>query len=116
LEQFGQDQNTRIRIVAEVGQVLKRVADAVKRARQADWSAKPSAGALTWINQPRSMKYFITVSLNFRWEFTLAGKLSELLLGYSQLSILRKPCKNLVLRNFFGPKVKKTFKIALDFT
>lgn len=59
LEQFGQDNKARIKIVAEVGQVLKRVADAVKRARQAEWSAKPSSGALTWINQPRSMKYFI---------------------------------------------------------
>jgi hypothetical protein len=59
LEQCDQDLLARARVIAEVGRALKLIAEAVQRARLSDWSAKPSPHALTWINQPRSMKYFI---------------------------------------------------------
>lgn len=71
LEQCGQDLVAKVRVIDEIGSALHLVAKAVQRARSSEWSAKPSIGALTWINQPRSMKYFIQ---HLNMAFTLLAK------------------------------------------
>lgn len=63
-------------MIAEVGQVLKRIANSVNVARCADWSCKPTTNALTWINQPRSMKYFIQ-HLNMSFTFLARRPVEE---------------------------------------
>jgi hypothetical protein len=59
LEQCSRVYKKESAVVSEIGAALTKIAEALKRARSADWSTKPTTGALTWINQPRSMKYFI---------------------------------------------------------
>ncbi|KAI6197809.1 hypothetical protein M3Y94_01268600 [Aphelenchoides besseyi] len=76
LDQCAHDTPSQARVIAEVGAILTKVADAVSRARDAEWSAPPIEGSSTWINQPRSMKYFIQ---HLQVSFNLLGQRENLI-------------------------------------
>ncbi|KAI6216625.1 Nucleoporin-C domain-containing protein [Aphelenchoides fujianensis] len=77
LDQCAHDTPSQARVIAEVGAVLTKIAEAVGRARSTDWTSAPVEGSSTWINQPRSMKYFIQ---HLNVSFNLLGQ-REALIG-----------------------------------